>query len=278
MDKVSVIIPTHNRAELLLRAARSVLAQTYPHWELIVVDDGSDDGTEAHFNTWLEDARPEQGISYVKSPRQGVSQARNLGVSHATGQWIAFLDSDDEWLPDKLERQLTLASEFSVIHCGETWLRDGTIVPQLKKHAKSGGRIFNRCVEICCVATSAVLMKRSLFGGFREDFPVCEDYELWLRLSSKNLFGFIDEALVHKHGGRDDQLSVQFKAMDYYRVKALIPFLKSPALSGEERAHVAREILIKAEILLASYLKYPNALRMAEVQGWQAEALAAKGG
>lgn len=264
MVKVTVIIPTYNRQAMLARAVESVRNQTFGDWELIVVDDGSTDQTEEMARAWAD-------VTFIKSDNRGVSHARNLGARHAKGEWLAFLDSDDEWLPGKLEAQLHLTENFQIIHGEEVWRRNGQEVLQKKKHAKSGGRIFSRAAEICFVAPSSVLINRDLFlssKGFREDFPVCEDYEYWLRLSSKHEFGYVSEPVLIRHGGHGDQLSMKFKAMDYYRVKALVPFLENEDLSAEERAGVATQLLCKAEVLLKGYQKYPNETAALEVQAF----------
>lgn len=278
MAFVSVIIPTHNRAHTLLRALESVRTQTFSNWELIVIDDGSTDGTQAVVKQWME--ANETPITYLQtadlqqgeSKPLGVSAARNWGARAATGEWLAFLDSDDEWLPEKLELQMGLLNEVSstekgtwnLIHGEEIWIRNGVRVNPMKKHAKSGGRIFSRCVELCCISPSTALVKRELFdrlGGFREDFPVCEDYELWLRICSLGEVGFVETPVIKKYGGHADQLSRKYKAMDFFRVVALVPFLSSTEISEDEREAVVSSIKSRCEILLKGVAKHgPDAL------------------
>lgn len=285
MPKVSVIIPTYNRVQTLERAFKSVLAQSECDWELLIIDDGSTDGTADFVRQWLEQ-HPDKHTNadrirfFSTTTNRGVSAARNFGVTRARAPWIAFLDSDDEWLPDKLEKQLALTPHFSLIHGEEIWIRRGVRVNAMDKHKKSGGRIFKRCVDLCCVSTTTVMVNREVFlahRGFREDFPVCEDYELWLRWSANHEVGFIETPVVLKYGGHADQLSLMYRGMDYYRVKALAPFLNTSEfvenLGTEERQHVASTLLKKCEILIKGFHKHGNLNRLAEVEKYRTLAL-----
>ena len=182
------------------------------------------------------------------------------------------MDSDDEWLEKKLEKQINYAEQnpqYPLIHCNELWLKNGQAFNQKKKHKKQGGRVFIPSVELCCISPSAVLIKRSLFkelGLFREDFPVCEDYELWLRITSCYEVGFLNEPLVVKHGGHKDQLSKKYFAMDDWRVKALLPFLKDKNLSWAEKQKVQQTLIKKLDILLKGYRKYGNREKQEELE------------
>ncbi|NJL23769.1 MAG: glycosyltransferase [Calothrix sp. SM1_5_4] len=270
MILVTIIIPTFNRAAVLARAVASVRRQTFKNWELLVVDDGSTDETAERLQSW-SDADFRLRAFHLPQNR-GVSHARNFAAARAQGAWLAFLDSDDEWLPHKLERQMALTLSHEFIHGEEIWIRDGKRVNPMKKHAKSGGRIFSRSVDLCCISPSTTLISRRLFqehGGFREDFPVCEDYELWLRLCARYDVGFVPDPVIIKHGGHADQLSRRFKAMDYFRVKALMPFVEAPdGLSPEERLHAAATAMKKCEILLNGYRKHGDSQNYAEVADW----------
>ena len=267
---VDIIIPSYNRWNFLERAVRSVQNQTFKNWKLWVVDDGSTDKTVSEFNRFFSFDSRMQIIS-LKTNR-GVSRARNKGIEQGEGEWLAFLDSDDEWLPEKLEKQMQLSKlnpNTPLIHCNEIWIKDEKEVAQKKKHKKQGGRIFIPSVQLCCISPSAVLMKRSLLnevGLFREDFPVCEDYEMWLRVTSRYSVGFVEEALVVKHGGHKDQLSRRYPAMDYWRVKALKAYLNDRKLSVEEREKVKEIITKKGKILLKGYDKYQNFKNKKEVE------------
>lgn len=272
MHSCSVIIPTFNRAHVLVRALDSVATQTRLPDRLIVVDDHSSDGTEDLVKSWISQRQPRMEVIFERASARGVSAARNLGVSRSGTEWVAFLDSDDEWLPQKLERQFAVSDGYAIVHTQENWIRNGVTVSQPKKYAKSGGRVFNRCVDLCFISPSTVLMTNELFremNGFREDFPVCEDYDLWLRIAAKYEIGFVEEPLINKYGGHSDQLSMQYKAMDYYRAKALAAILASPELKGEERTHAAATLREKCDILLAGYRKYSNLENVSEVEGWR---------
>lgn len=267
---VDIIIPSHNRKELLKRAISSVEKQTFKDWFLWIADDGSEDGTAESIKKTFKGKFP---FKVISSPRrEGVSAARNKGIRQGQREWVAFLDSDDEWLPEKLKIQMDYLKEnpaFSFVHSNELWLKRGYPFPQKKKHKKEGGRIFARSTGLCCISPSAVLVRRSLLeevGLFREDFPVCEDYELWLRITSRFPVGFVEKPLIVKHGGHGDQLSQKYKAMDYWRVKALKPFLQSSLITEEERKIVCKVLIRKCQILLKGYEKYKNLQNKEEVK------------
>ncbi len=226
--KISVIIPTFNRASMVRRAVDSVLKQTFADFELIVVDDGSRDGSLEQL-TNLPDPR----LRCVRQEHQGVSAARNHGVHLAQADWIAFLDSDDAWHPKKLEKQWQFHQahpELLISQTEDIWIRNGKRVNPHKKHAKKSGRIFVESLELCLISPSAVMMNKTLFeslGGFCEDLPACEDYDLWLRLTLNHAVGLISEGLVTRYAGHADQLSEQCKVLDRYRIKALEKILPS---------------------------------------------------
>jgi glycosyltransferase involved in cell wall biosynthesis len=148
---ISVIIPTWNRAERLVNALQSVFSQSRPPAEVIVVDDGSTDNTREIVRRQFPDAR------YLFQQNKGVSSARNTGIAAANGNWIALLDSDDHWEPDKLKQQ-------KICHSDEIWIRNGRRVNPMKKHAKQGGHIFRQCLPLCVISPSAVLIHRDLFN------------------------------------------------------------------------------------------------------------------
>ena len=264
---VSVVIPTFNRMKYLKRAVRSVIAQTYRDWDIWIVDDGSTDQTPF----WALNELPFRNINYVRTKNLGVSHARNLGIQLSKGPWIAFLDSDDEWLEHKLKEQMRFAKEnpVKIIHSEEIWVRNGVRVNPHKKHQKSGGRIFKNSVDLCCMSPSAIAIHRDLFlseGLFREDFPVCEDYDLWLRLTSKFDVGFIEQPLIKKYAGHKGQLSHQYFAMDYWRIQSLIALKDSPNLNREENQHLKESLKKRAGILLKGYKKHNNMTHYKEVE------------
>lgn len=252
---VRIIIPTHDRRTLLPRAIASVTRQDFPNWELVIVDDGSSDGTSEYLQDLQHTWSLTQNFKILKTRNSGVSAARNRGTQGFQGSWLAFLDSDDEWLPHKLSAQLKIAedSKLPFIHGEEIWIRNGRRVNPKPKYKKSGGWIFERCVDHCCISASTSLISRDFFNdlqGFREDFRVCEDYELWLRIAARTEVAFVSAPVTVKYGGHADQLSTRFHSMDDERVRALIPFLKSPLISEEQRSYVAENIYQRVEILI----------------------------
>ena len=256
---VSAVIPTFNRGHCLLRAINSVLAQTTPVDEIIVVDDGSDDKTyDLLVKSELLDMRGQlPNIRYLYQENKGVSAARNLGIKEAENEYIALLDSDDAWAETKIERQaLKLEKKnFScrITHTEEIWLKDGQRINPKKKHKKSGGFIFEKCLPLCCISPSSVLLHRTLFndyGFFDEKLPACEDYDMWLRLCAFEEVLFVEEALTIKYGGHADQLSRAFWGMDRFRVQALEKLINSGKLSTIQRSQALEMLVKKIEILL----------------------------
>jgi glycosyltransferase involved in cell wall biosynthesis len=251
---VSVIIPTFNRWPLVAAAIESVLAQRYGDFELIVVDDGSTDDTAERLGQFGS------RLVILKQSHQGVSAARNLAARHARGCYLAFLDSDDLWLPNKLAIQVAFMERHpSVRICQteETWLRNGVRVNPKVKHRKPSGDVFIASLELCLVSPSAVMLTRDLFervGGFDESLPVCEDYDLWLRIARNHSVALIDDALVIKRGGHADQLSRSRWGMDRYRVFALQKLLRAP-LDGSRRAAAIAVLRRKVEVLASGARK-----------------------
>ncbi|MGF1526681.1 MAG: glycosyltransferase family 2 protein [Candidatus Competibacterales bacterium] len=245
---VSVIIPTHNRASLLPRCLDSVLNQNHPPEEVIVVDDGSTDDTPEQLR------RYGKAVRVLRQPRGGVSRARNRGIAAARHPWLAFLDSDDVWLPGKLQRQGgEVASRARVIHGEEIWIRRGRRVNPMAKHAKAAGWCYLQCLPRCAISPSAVVIHRDVFariGPFDEALPACEDYDLWLRLTSHFFVALVPEAVVVKYGGHADQLSRRFDAMDRFRVYALAKRLRQGGLTPAQRRATAHTLEAKLAILI----------------------------
>lgn len=262
-ELISVIIPTFNRAKFLSRCVKSVLAQNYPLIQIIVIDDGSTDNTREVVSKF-------DRVDYYFQSNKGVSAARNYGVEKAQGRYIAFLDSDDQWLANKLELQYQLISQTSHVwcHCNELWFRDNQLVTQHAKHTKDGGDLYERSLKLCLIGASCVLMQKKLFvqfGGFREDFPACEDYDLWLKILSQYEIGFIKENLVHKFAGHDDQLSYKYFAMDYWRIKTLDWLLGNASLIDSRREATLKVLVKKSRQLLKGYLKHKNLVNYEEI-------------
>jgi glycosyltransferase involved in cell wall biosynthesis len=253
--RVSVVIPTFNRARLLARALESVEIQTWSPDEVVVVDDGSTDDTAEMVQRCFG------GVTFVAQDHGGVSAARNKGIRMCSGDWIAFLDSDDEWRQDKIESQMGLLAqnpEYRVCHTNEIWIRDGRRVNPMKKHAKAGGFVYRRCLRLCAISPSSVMIHRSVFeevGLFDENLPVCEDYDLWLRVCSRYPVLYVDEPLVVKYGGHKDQLSRRHWGMDRYRIHAMEKILNERHLDNEDREATLRTLMKKLDIYMTGARK-----------------------
>lgn len=265
MSRVAVVLPTYNRAPLLARAVRSVLQQTFTDWELWIIDDGSTDDTRAVVEPFLSDPR----VFYHYQENGGVSRARNHAVFATSAPFVAFLDSDDEWRPEKLARQVHFFDAnptLRLVHCEETWIRNGIEIKPLEKHTKAGGgRVFLKCLPLCCISPSTTMMATELvrsLGGFREDFPVCEDYDLWLKISAREEVGFISESMILKYGGHEDQLSLR-RGLDEYRARALWDMRNHPSLSENERHALFDEFERKRRILIKGFEKYGHSEKAA---------------
>ena len=246
--KISVIIPTNKRKKTLARAIQSVINQSLSPFEILIVDDGSNDGTEE----WVKDNF--QNIKYIYQNNHGVSSARNIGIENAYGDWVAFLDSDDEWLPNKLYEQVKAIDsnpEIKFFHTNEIWIRNGIRVNQMKKHKKYGGYIFEKCLDICRISPSSALIQKEVFdniGIFDESLRVCEDYDLWLRITSKYPVVFLDVPLIYKYGGHADQLSKVNDGIESYRIQSLEKIIKSGLLSDEQKVMAVNVLVNKMKI------------------------------
>jgi glycosyltransferase involved in cell wall biosynthesis len=249
---VAVVIPVFNREEELLRAVDSLRNQTWLPTEWIVVDDGSDHGAVNH-RSLIENA----GGLFLPLPENvGVAGARNAGVAASSSDWIAFLDSDDEWHPRKLELQLAWHSqhpEVRISQVQEQWVRSGKPVRKPSGWEQRGGDLFEIALRQCVIGPSCVLIRRDLWkevGGFDERFRVCEDYELWLRITRKEKIGLVEDGpLVTKHAGHQDQLSFTTPALDRFRILALLKLLGGGELHEVEHSQVTTMIREKAEIV-----------------------------
>ncbi len=263
---ISVIIPAFNRAHTLPKALDSVLSQTLKPREIIVVDDGSTDETNAVLANY-------PGLCIISQDNRGVSAARNMGIKKAGGEWLAFLDSDDEWLKEKLEKQwdAICIDDKLICHTEEIWIRNGQRVNPMKKHKKFGGIIYERCLPLCVISPSSVMIHRSVFkdvGVFDESLEVCEDYDLWLRICAKYSVLFIDEPLIVKYGGHEDQLSRKHWGMDRFRVKALEKMMSFGALNDEDEKATVNMILQKCGIIINGMKKRGN---NDEAEKWQSK-------
>ena len=253
--KVSVIVPTYNRANRLEGTLRSIVSQTYQDFELIVVDDGSTDNT----SKVIESFPSAQYLPMKKN--SGVSKARNIGLACAKGEFICFLDSDDLWKEKKLEIQIHWMesnTDNQVCYTDEIWVRNGVRVNQMNKHRKYTGDIFRHCLALCIVSPSSVMIRAKLFseiGNFDESLPACEDYDLWLRIAVKYAFHFIEEPLIIKQGGHGDQLSRKYWGMDRFRVAALKKLLDQNSLDQEKLKLTRSSLVEKCSVLIQGFKK-----------------------
>ncbi len=249
MKTISVIIPTYNRAWVLLRAISSVLYQSFSDYELIIVDDGSTDNTTELLNSYFKD------IHIISIPQNmGVSHARNVGIEASSSTFISFLDSDDYWFAQKLETQIRFFErnpDALICQTDELWIRDGRRVNPRKKHRKPSGDIFEKSLSLCVVSPSAVMLKREIFdevGMFDENLPACEDYDLWLRIASRYPVYLIDRPLVVKTGGHRDQLSRSIAGLDKYRIYSIMKIINSGLLNEKQLKQAIDELKRKCAI------------------------------
>ena len=251
---ISVVIPSYNRKEFLKRSIDSVINQTKKPFEIIVVDDGSTDGTETMIKSDYD------FIKFIKQKNKGVSAARNIGIKVSIGEWICFLDSDDEWKKDKLEKQINAMKSnpsYKCFHSNQIWIKNGLRINQKKKHKKYGGDIFDKCLDMCRISPSSVMIDKTVFdevGNFNENLVVCEDYELWLRICDKYRVFFIDEPLIIKYGGHQGQLSYSIESIENHRIKAL-EYLILENLNRKNKRHAIQMLLSKLNIYLKGLVK-----------------------
>jgi len=243
---VSVIITTYNRRDFLQEAVESVLGQDYEDTEIIIVDDGSTDGSF--------DVVRGLPVHYAWKENGGISSARNLGISLCQGDYVAFLDVDDLWKRHKLCTQMSImeGTEYALSYTDEIWLRNGQFLNQRKRHRKYTGHIYEKCLPLCIISPSSSVIRRDVFariGLFDESLPVCEDYDLWLRICSRYPVLFIPEPLIIKRGGHPDQLSRNYETMDQYRIRSLARLLESGVLTEEQASQTLEELRRKCAVV-----------------------------
>lgn len=250
----SVIIPVYNRPEMVQRAINSVSSQTYPASEIIVINDGSNDATGEVVRKFSDIVEiPLHIIDHQEN--RGVSAARNSGIKTAKSEWIALLDSDDEWKPEKLECQQRYHrqhADLKISQCNEIWMRHGNRVKKREIHHKVGGGIFKESLQLCLVSPSATIIHQSVvedIGYFDESLPACEDYDFWLRALVKYPIGLLDEPLLIRYGGHDDQLSAKYWGMDRWRVQAMEKHLTED-LPQDWKIALYEELIAKLKVLL----------------------------
>lgn len=253
MEKVSVIIPTYNRADVLAESVRSVLQQSYADFELLIVDDGSTDNTD----TMIESVSDER-IRYLKMPEnKGVAAARNEGLRHVRYDYIAFQDSDDYWMPDKLEKQmsfLTQRPEAALLYCpyicqkadGSTLFVPGTNIPLSEKQ----GKIYPYMLKRNTIGTPSVLLRRKCLesaGFFNESLTCLEDWEFFLRIARDHEIAFQEEAMVRVNLSKD---GVSHNISGYYAARCyMLALHKDAFLQYGIFQESTKEILESAEKL-----------------------------
>ena len=289
MSRVSVVIPTYNREKFIVNCVQSVRAQSVPACEIIVVDDGSIDSTYSYLKDlgFKSTASAKIGLRYIYQENRGVSAARNLGIREANGEYVALLDSDDLWLPTKLERQIDALvgnkANVRLCHTDEIWMRSGTRLNPHKKHKKEGGDIFLNCLKMCCISPSSVILHKSVFddiGVFDENLPACEDYDFWLRYCVKEEVIFVNKHLIIKNGGHENQLSHHYWGMDRFRVHAIEKLVNNTDLKSVHRLQAIKEIINKLKILINGAKKRNNHVfaetMIKKIVHWEEELLGAK--
>lgn len=253
MEKVSVIIPTYNRADVLATSAQSVLQQTYADFELLIVDDGSSDNTDIVVESLCDDR-----IRYLKLPEnRGVAAARNEGIRQARYQYIAFQDSDDCWMSDKLEKQMDFLSknpDADLLYCPyECQKADGTVifvpdstVPSEEKQ----GDIYRHMLCRNTIGAPCVLMRRQCLessGLFHESLTCLEDWELFLRIAKGSKIAFQDMPMVHVNLSKD---GVSHNISGYYEARCyMIAMHRNALLDYGIFQEVTGDILVSAEKL-----------------------------
>ncbi len=253
--KVSVIIPVYNRFELFSEALDSVLRQTFGDFEIIVVDDGSEDRQIQ----WLSMIN---GTKYIRVEHTGrAGFVRNRGVEISSGKYISFLDSDDLWNIRKLELQynyFTKNPQYRIVHSREIWIEKGKIKSQKKQKHKRMGNIFEDALKKCIVGPSTVMLERTLFEehkGFREDLEIAEDYEFWLRILSSEKIGYLDFPLTIKRAGEWEQLSKKYDQIEIFRINGLKDLIEKNFFKGEKLNLAKKELLRKIEIYKKGLLR-----------------------
>jgi glycosyltransferase involved in cell wall biosynthesis len=258
---VSVVITTYNRRAYLKEATFSVLNQDYQDKEIVIIDDGSTDNSFTEVR-----GLP---VRYVWKQNGGISSARNMGIGVSKGDFLAFLDVDDLWKKGKLARQMQEMEDgkFDISYTDEIWMRNDKHLNQGQRHRKYSGFIFEQCLPLCIISPSSVVIKRRIFdevGVFDETMPVCEDYDMWLRISSRYPVLYIDKPYIVKRGGHKDQLSKAFEAMDRFRIQSLVKIIQSDVLSDPTMRIAALNELKKKCRIFATGAKKRGKFREAD--------------
>jgi len=260
MKLVSVIIPTYNREVLLPRAINSVLTQTYGNFELLIIDDGSTDSTEKLIHDYM---KKDSRVKYYKQNNQGESSARNLGVSKAKGDFIAFLDSDDEYLPEKIEKQLSLFKNSKIKNLGLVG-SSGII--------RKGGREFidtpsvrgpflEKILERCFVFPTSLLIKREAVVYKKFDIKIKQgpDWDMWIQIAEDGFgFDFASDPL-YKYYFHEESITKKTSLLkktndlEYIFKKHKDSFLGKPAIYQRTLRHIGKEYILASDIERGRY-------------------------
>ena len=255
---LSVIIPTYNRVAHLKEAIGSVCAQRRAPDELIVVNDGSEDGTGAYLEQiQRRTMRIPIVIAHLKHcGRPGA--VRNHGIALARGALIAFLDDDDLWHVDKLALQIPLHESshyLALSHTREQWIKHGHILSQPDYGQARTGYIFAAALRKCCIGPSTVVIRRDLMtsqvygiGGFNDTLEIAEDYDLWLRVCNRYPVAYLPYPLTTKRAGDWHQLSQKYAYIERFHIEVLDRLLKRNALVPQNREAAMRMLATKARI------------------------------
>jgi len=257
---VTVIIPTFNRASIVGRAIRSVLGQTYPDWELLVVDDASTDGTEREVRSYSD-----KRIKYIRHQNnRRVSAARNTGIRCARGEYVSFLDDDDEWLPEKLEREVEVLQnsdpDVGLVYSGKTVYDELGRVLQVRMPTLSGW-VYDAMLDRHFIGSpSRVTVRKQVLdrvAGFDESFVNCQDYDLWLRVAKVSKIAVVPHCLVKRYL-LSDQMSGSLRRIGEGWEHILVKF------RGDMRPRTLSRHISRVAILLFNYEP-----RRARARAWE---------
>ena len=260
VDLVSAIITTRNRKVLLMRAIESVLAQTYSNIECIVVDDASSDETQSYCESC-------ESIRYIRISEEnsrGGNYARNLGIKEAKGKYVAFLDDDDCWLPEKIEKQVELLNkrQCSLVFCGRKieYVKEGTEIFYREDlpDSKYKGDLCTEILMSICTTTSAIFVKRDMLfevGLFDENLKFWQEYELTIRLAQKTYFDFVNEPLVVYRVDLNDSQRLTNK---YYAWIDAVHYIKNKHIHLYNRLTFFQRIRYKRLILNDAVVRCKN--------------------
>lgn len=255
MSDISVIIPVYNRDSSLKDAVESVLLQTYKPSEIIIIDDGSFISAKDILKNYLSHVKI---ISHKSN--MGVSAARNTGVINSSSKYVAFLDSDDIFLPNKLEMQLKFMKDnsYKISHTNEFWYRIDKWVNQVKSSQRYGGKILEKILDKCRISPSSLMVEKDIFektGLFDTSLKVCEDYDISLRFALFYNIGYLDKKLIIKRAVEENSLSASINHIEHIRYNILKNFYEKykDKLNKDESNAILKEIDRKICIIKPEY-------------------------